>query len=99
MQSHRRLGHDHGGVCRFALDLQLDRLKHLALEAGNHGAAIQAEQTRGKVAGHHIDRVMEIPADPVETLREIARTQPDVAASLAAAHGIEWKADEGATKH
>lgn len=78
---------------------ELERLKELALEAGNHGAAMQAEMARGKVAGHHIDRVMEVPADVTDTLKTIAEHQPDLAAALAQAHGIEWAADERATKH
>jgi phage terminase small subunit len=78
---------------------QLARLREIALASGNLGAAVAAEQTRGKVAGHHVERVMEVPADPVETLKQIGKTQPDLAAQLATLHGIEWKADEGATKH
>lgn len=78
---------------------ELERLKELALEAGNHGAAMQAEMARGKVAGHHIDRTMEVPADVTDTLKTIAEHQPDLAAALAAAHGIPWAADEHATKH
>ncbi len=78
---------------------QLERLREIALATGNVGAAVAAEQTRGKVAGHHIDRVMELPADPIDTLKTIAQQQPDLAAALAAQHGIEWTAGEGVTKH
>ena len=78
---------------------ELDRLKEIALESGNIGAAVQAEQLRGKVAGHQVERIQELPADPIQTLRDIAQHQPDLAASLAAQHGIPWQADQGATKH
>lgn len=79
---------------------ELERLKELALEAGNHGAAMQAEMYRGKVAGHHIERIQEVPADPHDTLKTLAQTAPDLAAQLAAAAGIPWTAaDEHATKH
>ena len=36
---------------------ELERLKNAAQAAGNFGAAVQAEQLRGKVAGHHIERI------------------------------------------
>ena len=79
---------------------ELERLRELALESGNIGAAVAAEQTRGKVAGHHVERVMELPADPADTLKTIAEHQPDLAAQLAAAHGIPWNAlTDRATKH
>lgn len=67
---------------------ELERLRELAMKAGNYGAAVAAEQTRGKVAGHHIERIQEVPADPVETLRELARVSPNAAQALAEAHGI-----------
>jgi hypothetical protein len=80
---------------------ELDRLKEIALGSGNVGAAVQAEQIRGKVAGHHIDKVQDVTEqfDPTRTLQDIARTNPDLAASLAAEHGIDWSAGEGVTKH
>lgn len=79
---------------------ELERIKSIAIASGNVGAALGCEQTIGKAAGLHIERVQEVPADPVQTLRDIAEHQPDLAASLAAAHGIPWtSADEHATKH
>jgi len=78
---------------------QLERLREIAVKTGNVGAAVQAELARGKVAGHHIERIMEIPAEPADTLRTIAQHQPELAAQLAAQAGIPWTADEGVTKH
>jgi hypothetical protein len=78
---------------------QLERIREAAMESGNIGAAVAAEQTRGKVAGHHVERIMEIPAEPADTLRTIAQHQPELAAQLAAQAGIPWTADEHATKH
>jgi hypothetical protein len=79
---------------------ELERLKEIALKTGNVGAAVQAEQLRGKVAGHQVDTVRDITSvDTVQTLKDIAQTSPDLAAALAAQHGIDWKADEHATKH
>jgi hypothetical protein len=69
---------------------ELDRLKALCIKSGNMGAAVACEQTRGKAAGLHIDRVQEVPLDPVQTLKDIARDQPEIAASLAAQAGIPW---------
>ena len=68
---------------------ELSRLREIALASGNIGAAVAAEQTRGKVAGHHVERFQEVPADPVETLRELYRTgQHAVALAMAEQHGI-----------
>jgi hypothetical protein len=79
---------------------ELERLKALCIKSGNMGAAVQCEQTIGKAAGLHVDKIMDVtPADPVQTLKDIAQHQPDLAAALAAQAGIEWTADEGATKH
>lgn len=80
---------------------ELERIREIALESGNIGAAVQAEVARGKVAGHHVDKVQDVTdrTDVVATLKEIQGISPELAASLAAQHGIPWKADEGATKH
>lgn len=80
---------------------ELERLKEIALKSGNIGAAVQAEQIRGKAAGHHVDQIRDVTDrfDPVQTIREIAAHSPELAASLAAQHGIELAADAGATKH
>src|SRR5262245_35356199 len=78
---------------------ELERRRDIAIASGNIGAAAAAEQTRGKVAGHHIERIQEIPADPTDTLKTIAEHQPDLAAQLAQAHGIAWSPHDRATKH
>lgn len=80
---------------------ELERLKAIAIETGNVGAAVQAEQLRGKAAGHYVEKHQDVSniTDPVQTLREIAKESPELAASLASQHGIPWIADEGATKH
>lgn len=88
-----------GILTRDAHMAQLERIREAAMESGNIGAAVAAEQTRGKVAGHHIERIQEVPADAADTLKTIAEHQPELAATLAAAHGIPWTADERATKH
>lgn len=86
-------------LTRDAHQQQLERLREIAVKTGNVGAAVQAELARGKVAGHHVERIQEVPADASDTLNTIAKHQPDLAAQLAAAHGIPWTADEHATKH
>lgn len=78
---------------------QLERLREIAIASGNVGAAVKAEELRGKVAGHQVERVQEIPHDPADTLRHIAEHQPDLAAQLAQAHGIPWDSIQNATKH
>lgn len=78
---------------------QLERLREIAIASGNVGAAVQAEQIRGKAAGHHVDQIRDVTErhDPAETIRQIAQHAPELAASLAAAHGIDIA--DGATKH
>lgn len=80
---------------------ELERLKEIALKSGNVGAAVQAEQIRGKAAGHHVDQVRDVTErhDPAQTIRDIAQHAPELAASLAAQHGISLDLSEGATKH
>jgi phage terminase small subunit len=80
---------------------ELERLREIALKSGNIGAAVQAEQLRGKVAGHHVDQIRDVTErhDPAQTIREIAVHSPELAASLAAANGIEFNPAEGLTKH
>ena len=79
---------------------ELERLRGVAERSGNLGAAVQAEQLRGKVAGHYVDKVQQIPADtdPVEKLKDIERKHgPEIAIALAAKHGIDWQPSE--TRH
>lgn len=70
---------------------ELERLRELALSAGNHGAAVQAEQLRGKAQGHYTERLeVTNKHDPLEELRQIAQTSPAFAAQLAKDNGIPW---------
>lgn len=70
---------------------QLERIREMALASGNHGAAAQCEQLRGKAMGHYTER-LEITNkhDPIEELRLIAQTSPAFAAQLARDNGIPW---------
>ena len=79
---------------------ELERIKEIALQSGNIGAAVQAEQCRGKAAGHYVEQIRDITDhDPSRTLTEIATHNPDLAASLAKAHNIPWEQDEATTRH
>lgn len=69
---------------------ELERLKEIALETGNVGAAVQAEQLRGKVAGHYTERLDLHIDDPLQSLREIAAFAPELAAKLAKEQNIAW---------
>jgi hypothetical protein len=72
---------------------RLDRLQQIAIDSGNIGAAVQAEQLIGKVEGHHTDRIEVTSQDPMQTLREIAALSPELAAKLAHDQGIEWQTE------
>jgi hypothetical protein len=70
---------------------KLAELGAIAVETGNVGAAVQAEQLIGKVEGHYTERLDISVTDPLQTLREIAQFAPELAAKLAADQGIEWQ--------
>lgn len=79
---------------------ELERLKEIALNSGNIGAAVQAEQIRGKAAGHHVDQIRDVTErhDPVQTVYDLAKLTGVDPHIIAAQHGVALP-DEGATKH
>lgn len=71
---------------------ELERLKEIALATGNVGAAVQAEQLRGKVRGHYTEQVSLKVDDPVDSLKEIAKISPELATFLAQQNKLdEWQ--------
>ncbi len=73
---------------------ELERLREIALETGNVGAAVQAEQLRGKAAGQYVERIEVHGAglrDPADDLNEIAaRYGVEIARKIAEREGIAW---------
>lgn len=70
---------------------ELERLREIALSTGNVGAAVQAEQLRGKAAGHYVEQVRDVTdIDPMKTLEQIALHSPELARKLAEDEGIAW---------
>lgn len=71
---------------------ELERLKEIAVATGNVGAAVQAEQLRGKASGHYVERFEDLTAisDPMATLDQLAMLSPDIARKLADDHGVAW---------
>lgn len=67
---------------------ELVRLRELAIEKGNLGAAIQAENFRGRVEGHYTDRLTVTEGDPLEFIKQIARINPTIAQQLAEREGL-----------
>lgn len=67
-----------------------------AEDAGNYGAAGGAYDRVNKLLGLYIERTMEIAADPMSTLDELARLSPELARKLAEDEGIAWS---GGTQH
>lgn len=75
---------------------ELERLREIALSTGNVGAAVQAEQLRGKAAGHYVEQIRDVTeADPMATLEQLSRLSPELARKLAEDNGIAW----GGTQH
>lgn len=69
---------------------ELERLKEIALKTGNVGAAVAAEQSRGKASGLYVERFENVtPRDPMEILEELAASSPAVAEAMAAELGVE----------
>ena len=72
----------------------LKRLASLSIRAeldGNYGAAVQAEQLRGKVEGHYVDQHKDVTEeDPLEILQRIAKLNPTLAQELARDRGIQY---------
>lgn len=75
-------------------DQNLERLSRVAEREGNLGAAVAAEQLRGKAAGLYIEQIRDVTEhDPIETLRSIAAIAGnETAEKLALANGIPWVA-------
>lgn len=61
---------------------RLDELKQLAIETGNLGAAVQAEQLIGKATGHYVERLDLNIHNPDALMDEIAALSPEVARAL-----------------
>lgn len=76
---------------------RLDRLQEIAVETGNVGAAVQAEQLAGKVSGHYTERLEINSSDPMDALREVAKLSPDLAKQLADESGINLDDTEPTT--
>ena len=76
---------------------ELERLREIALSTGNVGAAVQAEQLRGKAAGHYVEQIRDVTeTDPLKTLEELSRLSPELARKLAEQEGVAWS---GGTQH
>jgi hypothetical protein len=73
---------------------ELNRLKAIAIRTGNVGAAVLAEQLRGKARGHYVEQYADVSYDPIATLNELAQHDPELARQLADAHGITWEGDK-----
>lgn len=57
---------------------ELERLREIAIDSGNVGAAVQAEQLRGKATGLYVDRHMDVtPAEPTRTFAEVLKLFPE----------------------
>lgn len=78
---------------------ELERIKEIALEKGNIGAAVAAEQSRGKAVGLYVEQHRDVTEhDPVATLNEIARTAgADTAERLARENNIPWSRQDADT--
>jgi hypothetical protein len=63
---------------------ELDRLKEIAIKTGNVGAAVQAEQLRGKAQGHYVERMDVTHHNSDALLDEIRQLSPELAEQLGA---------------
>lgn len=72
---------------------ELERLRDAAEATGNYGAAVQAEQLRGKVRGYYVDQVKEIGSakiNPGQAIRQLAALVGNEAAIKAAVERLGY---------
>lgn len=98
--SYARLGCLTEGVISLEQHLrELDRLKELAVSSGNIGAAVQAEQLRGKAGGLYTEKFEDVTErrDIIAWLDQQAQAlscDPDATrqlASIAKRYGVTWE--------
>jgi len=74
---------------------QLEGLRDKALAAGNIGAAVRAEELRGKVSGHYVDLTRDLSDDlSDEQLIIQIKNDVDANAALKLAKGMGMSADK-----
>lgn len=77
----------HLGHAKITLDQhvqRLDELKQIAIETGNVGAAVQAEQLIGKATGHYVERLDLNVNNPDDLLSQIREIAPELAERIEA---------------
>lgn len=87
----------HTGTCTLEGHMrELERLRGVAEASGNLGAAVQAEQLRGKAQGLYIDQIKDLTQLPADQLIEQINDTlgPEIAKILASQLGLEHE-----TKH
>lgn len=57
---------------------EIDRIKELAMKAGNYGAAMQGEQLRGKAMGHYTERVEITQEEPSVVWARLVQIMPEL---------------------
>lgn len=68
--------------------------------SGNHGAAATYRAAVGKALGYQVEKTEDVTQhDPMQTLNEIARYSPQLAAELAKQSGVQWQPDAEETVH
>lgn len=65
---------------------ELERLREIAIDTGNVGAAVQAEQLRGKASGHYSENINLRLDEPTSLLDEIRKLSPELADQLQGQH-------------
>lgn len=71
---------------------QLEKQREMALSSLNHGAALNAEVARGKVAGLYVERHEHVQTfDPLRIIRELAKISEALARSQAEKYNIPWE--------
>lgn len=70
---------------------ELERIREIALDTGNVGAAAQCEQLRGKAMGHYTERMEVTDLTDIRTeLSEIAKISPELAQAYAKEKGVNY---------
>ncbi len=99
LQAVRRLGMAGAKLNLSGHLTELERLKHISLDTGNCGAAVKAEELRGKASGLYVDRIETRVAGETELLAALRALPANLQLEMAVHYGVAHLIDEPLSGH